>query len=440
MSPIAAEPLPPQSWDEAGELRRNERGAIPADADMTPSRAGVILILLAALPMFGQIFHYMKDLMPLWTLSKAFPILSLPLALVVFRHQMPPMSRQVLLSFLWLTIVPSIAGIFSFNQDFFTGLAAQVKLLPMLYFFSFLGLLLLLQPTLRELTTVFIVCGLITFATLAILWAVIPQSWYNEHYPEGGGPLFSADHRGNRIRLPMFFGIIAIFYYYRRFLREFRFGALLAVVAGIALAVALVKTRAMIFGIFGVIVLNSFFAIPGFLRYFISGIVLAAVVGMFAFGDLGAVLSESAGTGFDLRFETILKASAFLGISAMRWLFGVGTISPTSTDSLSSFFDHFFFLADITWLGVIFEFGVIGALLFVFYELRGILLYQTVLQPQIDSHFLGSLRDYLLYVLLISNLYPPTLSPGETAVILAVFAYVWMWLQQHGAEWGKETA
>ncbi|MCA0201140.1 MAG: hypothetical protein LCH56_09915 [Proteobacteria bacterium] len=439
MSQTTAAPLPPQSWDEAGELPTHGRGVIPANADVTPSRPGVIAILLAALPMFGQIFHYMKDLMPLWALSKAFPILSLPLALVVFRYPMAPMSRQVLLSFLWLTIVPSFAGIFYFNQDFFTGLAAQVKLLPMLYFFSFLGLLLMLQPTLREMQMGFLLCGLITFASLIVLWAVIPQAWYNEHYPVGGGPLFSADHRGNRIRMPMFFGIIAIFYYYRCFLRERRLGALLAVVAGVFLTMELVKTRAMLVGILGVIVLNSFFATRGFLRYLISGIALAAVVGLLAFGNLGTLIGDSAATGFDMRFETILKASDFLGISAMRWLFGVGTISPTSSDSLSAFFNHFFFLADIAWLGVIFEFGLIGALLFLFYEIRGLLLYQTVIQRNIDSHFLGSLRDYLLYVLLISNLYPPTLSPGETAVILSVFAYVWLWLQQHGSDWWKET-
>ncbi|MBX7199012.1 MAG: hypothetical protein K1X51_06505 [Rhodospirillaceae bacterium] len=406
---------------------------------MTPSRPGVILILLTALPMFGQIFHYMKDLMPLWTLSKAFPILSLPLALVVFRHPMPPMARQVMLSFLWLMIVPSFAGIFSFEQNFFTGLAAEVKLLPMLYFFSFLGLLLLLRPTLRELTTGFLLCALLTFASLVIFWAVIPQSWYVEHYPAGGGPLFSADNRGNRIRMPMFFGTIGIFYYYRRFLRAPHLGSLLAVVVGITLTMVLVKARSQMFGVIAVVVFTSFFATRGALRYVISGGAVAAAVGLFSFGYLGSMFDTGAGTGFDLRWETVVKASSFLGISPTRWLFGVGTISPTSTDSLSAYFDHFFFLADITWLGVVFEFGLIGALLFVFYELRGLLFYQRALRPRIESDFLGSLKDYLLYVLVISNLYPPTLTPGETAVILAIFAYVWLWLQQSGAEWREAT-
>jgi hypothetical protein len=37
--------------------------------------------------------------------------------------------------------------------------------------------------------------------------------------------------------------------------------------------------------------------------------------------------------------------------------------------------------------------------------------------------FLGALKSYLLYVILISELYPMTLTPGEIAVILAVAAY-----------------
>lgn len=56
--------------------------------------------------------------------------------------------------------------------------------------------------------------------------------------------------------------------------------------------------------------------------------------------------------------------------------------------------------------------------------MRGIFFYQR-LRAQIDDDFLGSLRDYLLYIVLISMFYPPTLTPGETAVILAVFVYIW---------------
>jgi hypothetical protein len=404
-------------------------GPIPADEDNSALRPGIMAILFLSLPLFGQIFHYMKDLLPLWSLSKAFPILSLPLALVVFRNPGVPMTRQVLVSFLWLTLVPSFAGIFSFNQDFFTGLAAQVKLLPMLYFFSFFGLLLLLRPSLRELTSGFVTCGVITFIVLVVLWAVVPQSSYGSHYAFGSSPLFTSDNRGNRIRMPMFFAIIAIFYFYRRFLRSPRLAPLVWSLIGVGLTMGLVKTRAMLVGIAGVMLINGFLASRSWLRIAMMVAAPLAVTAMFSFSYLGSVFSTDAGSGFDVRWQTILKATSFLGVNPIRWILGVGTISPTSTDSLSAYFDHFFFLADITWLGVVFEFGLVGALLFVAYELRGIAFYQRSLRPRIDSDFLGSLSDYLIYVLLISNLYPPTLTPGETAVILAIFAYVWQWLQ-----------
>lgn len=415
-------------FEEEGEVFESER--VAADADTSPLRPGIIAVLLGSLPLFGQFFHYMKDLMPLWSLSKAFPVLSLPLAMVVFRHQLMPTMRQVLGSFLWLTLVPTFAAIFYFNQDFFTGITAQVKLLPMLYLFSFLGLLLLLKPTLREVSSSFLLLGLFTFIILVLIWLLVPQSWYWNDYPLGASPLLTHDNRGNRVRMPMFFGMITIFYYYRRFLRSPSLGPLLATALGIAITMGIVKTRAMLVGIAGVVVLNGFFITRGWLRYAVSGAALAGVVVSFSFGYLSSIFRTDPSSGFNVRWETILKATAFLGTSPTRWILGVGTISPTNKDSLSAFFDHAFFLADITWLGIVFEFGIVGALLFVFYELRGIIFFRRSLRPRIDSLFLGALQDYLIYILLISNLYPPDLTPGETAVILAIFIYVWQWLEE----------
>jgi hypothetical protein len=310
-----------------------------------------------------------------------------------------------------------------------------VKLLPMLYFFSFLGLLLLLQPTLREIMASFLICGFATFAALLILTAVVPAKWYSGHYELGGseGTLFSSDNRGTRIRMPMYFGLIAIFYFYRRFLRQPRLTPLLFAVAGFVITLSIVKTRAMLVGIAGVVAINAVLASRGVVRMLVVLSAPVALIGLFSTGYLASMFKTDASSGFSLRWVTVVKASNFLGADALRWILGVGTISPTSKDSLASYFDHFFFLADITWLGIVFEFGIIGALLFVFYEVRGIVFFQRTLKPRIQSDFLASLSDYLLYVLLISNLYPPSLTPGETAVILAVFTYVWQWLEGYDA-------
>ena len=68
--------LPP-----AGRVLLLDGGAGPADRKAEASQTGVFLALLLALPMFGQSFHYMIDLPPLYFLSKGWPLLTVPLAL-----------------------------------------------------------------------------------------------------------------------------------------------------------------------------------------------------------------------------------------------------------------------------------------------------------------------------------------------------------------------
>lgn len=399
------------------------RDILPITAE-APARPLIMAALLAALPFFGQSFHYMKDVLPFWAVSKAFPVISLPLALILFRYPRMPVSRQVLFTFVWTLMVPSFAGTYYFGQDFFTGMTAEVKLLPLLYFFSFLGLLLYLRPTLRELTVCFMVWGALTYLCLILFWALIPQEWYSGVYAFGSSPLFSADNRGNRIRMPMYFGMITLFYCYRRFLAGRGLFWLVGAALGLALTLWLVKTRAMVVGVAGVLVLNSFFSAGRLTRLALILAAPFALGGLFSFGYLATMFSTDSSTGFDVRWVTATKAVEFLGTAPLRWLLGVGTISPISSDSLFSYFDHFFFLADITWLGILFEFGIIGAALILLYDVRGVLFFHK-LKRRIDDHFLGSLYDYIVYVLIISGLYPPTLTPGETATILAIFVYVW---------------
>ena len=394
---------------------------VAADA---PLRPRTVLLLLVMLPLFGQSFHYVKDLYPLWALSKAFPVLSLPLIFAMIRRPLLPMSRQTLLTFLWLLLAPSIAGSFYFNQDFFLGLTAEVKILPMLYFFSFSGLLLLLRPTLREMACAFLICGIATILTLVILWAVIPDSWYSGTYVIGTSPLFSADDRGHRIRMPMYFAMILAFYSYRRFLQTWHFKWLLYAALVFLLTIGVVKTRSMVVGLVMVFAINGFLAIPPWGRLVMLVAMPFAGLGLLSISYLGNMLHFDASSGFALRLETMQKAAAFLGYSPARWLFGVGTLSPLNTESLFSYFDHFFFLADITWLGILFEFGIIGATLILLYQIRG-LMFGLRIRRAGDAPILGALFDYALYALLISYLYPLTLTPGESAVVFAVFAYVW---------------
>ena len=140
---------------------------------------------------------------------------------------------------------------------------------------------------------------------------------------------------------------------------------------------------------------------------------------LFTIPYLRSIFATDQSSGFDMRWGTVTDALDFLGTNPLHWIFGVGTLSPLDPAGLITWFNHFFFLADITWLGVIFEYGLVGALLILLIPVRGLMLSRIV--PQ--SRLLASLRDYLLYALLISPLYPLTLSPGEVAIILSLFVF-----------------
>jgi hypothetical protein len=365
-------------------------------------------------------------------ISKAFPLVTLPFAFRLLWWPHFPMSRQILVSFCWMLLVPSFAAIFYFNQNFFLGLGAQVKLLPMLYFYTFLVLLLHFRPSLRELCAAFVAYGILTYVMAVLFWALVPNDWYEGIYVAGTSPIFGEDDRGHRIRMPMFFGLVAFFYFYRRFLREPRAHWLFGIISGFVVATALVKTRSTIVGMAGIAIINGFVAAGPLVRISMLFMAPVGLIGLFSIDYFSAVFNNPETNGLDIRIGTIQKATDFLGSNPLSWLFGVGTISPNSSDTLLSFFDHFFFLADITWLGVIFEYGIIGAIILLLFELRGLLFYHQKL-GFLDNDFLHSLRDYVLYELLISQLYPLILSPGESAIIFSIFAYTWWSLVQRRA-------
>lgn len=399
---------------------------VPRRRSLALPAAGVRWRLVTALVplflLFGQVFHYVKAIPPLWALSKAFPILTLPLALLLFAGTRPPAMRQVLVTFTWLVLVPSFIAIWTFQQSFFAGLAAQVKLLPILYFFSVLALLRRVRPTLGEIAWAFLIAALATFAVLIALGVLAPQSWYAEHYKAGDSPILSADSRGNRIRMPMYFALIATFWAYRRFLTERRPRWLVLAGAGFACVMLLVRTRSMVLGVVGIAAINAWMAASKGMRVALV-VLLPMLLGLlFTVPYVASVFRTDSASGFDVRWISTVKAIDFLGLDPLRWLFGVGTISPLDPDGLMTYFNHFFFLADITWIGVLFEYGLVGALMILAIPLRGLALMRDARRVA-DTPFLAALQDYLVYSLLISELLPMTLAPGELTVIMAIAVY-----------------
>lgn len=398
--------------------RRSLRGWMQA-ADV---RWAYVALLVALLPLFGQSFHYVKLLKPAWALSKAFPLLSLPLCLILFAGRRPEGSRQMVVTILWLVLVPTFISLFTFQQTFFIALASQLKLLPLLYIFSLLGLLRWLRPTLREIAAAFLICAVVTFVLLLAIWRLAPQSAYAEHYVAGDSPLLSADARGNRIRMPMYFGLIGILYAWRRFTARWQPRWFAAWGAGFAMVFGLVRMRTFVLGLTLMAAINGFLAAGPRLRLLMLALIPFALAALFSVPFMASIFSTDKAFAFDVRYISTMKAIGFLGTDPFRWIFGVGTISPIDPAGLMTYFNHFFFLGDITWMGIIFEYGIIGALLIAAVPLRGVLLMDSARRLH-DTPFLAALRDYLVYSLLISEMLPMTLAPGEITSIMAIALY-----------------
>lgn len=410
-------------------LRRTRPAVVPvepsvmASPDEAPVRWRQFLILLFVLPMFGQIFHYEKIVPPLWALSKMWPVLTLPLCAFILRDgKAPSGTRQILISMLYFILVPSFMGIVTYQQNFFLGLTSQVKLLPILYMFSFTGLLRLLKPTSSEIAKSFLLWGLSMFLVLVILWAVVPQNWYAVTQKVGDSPMFSVDGRGNRIRIPYYFGTIATFYCYRRFFSDKKVIWLLGALAGFGSVLGIIRGRADVLGIALMLALGAFRFSKSTTRGAMLVVIPLLGLGLVSIPYVASTFDTSSKHGFDVRQRSIEKALEYQGHDFVRWIVGNGSITPLDPNGFIRFFNHFFFLADITWVGITFEYGLIGATLVLLIPLRGIWESRTI-RPTRQGAFLGSLQDYLIYSLIISPLYPLTLSPGEFVTILAVFVY-----------------
>lgn len=405
-------------------LRRGAASPAATSATAGDSRVrwAMVAALLLPVAMFAGVFSYIKQLPPLWALSKLFPVLTLPLALLLLRWPRAPATRQLLVSFAWLLIVPSIVAIWTFQQGFLIGLTAQVKLLPILFFFSFLALMRWWRPTMDEVTATFLLAGGLTIVALILLWALAPQSWYIAPYDPATSPMLTTDNRGNRIRMPMYFALIGIFYCYRRALAGDGWRWIVPAAIGFALTVLIVRQRTTVIGLAGVVAINAFVLAGPRTRVLLAAAIPLALAALFSVPYLATVFDTSRASGFDVRWVTTVKAVDFLGLNPLAWLFGVGTISPLDRTGLMEYFNHFFFLADIAWLGVVFEYGVIGALLILAIPLRGLAMVNGA-RRESDTPFLAALGDFILFALLTSVFNPLTLAPGEIAIILSLAVY-----------------
>lgn len=382
-------------------------------------------ILLFVLPMFGQTFYYLVEFPIPYALSKGWPFLVLPLSVyALFVYRLPYKAVFTLLLAYAIGITP-LLGMMYFGNGFLDSLTTTIKIWPFTYYFALAALLVWLRPSLATLSTAFIILGLATYVMMWVLWVAVPLDWYISD-PAKGKLLMYEHERGHRIYMPMLFGLIFLFYLARRFCRRHELWTILMLAVAFASLLLIFKQRiaimAAVLVVYGVIVTST----HGALRRFLVavGLLMASGVAAIASGSIAEEFAGSLGGSLSIRLKSIDIAIDFLGSEPMRWLFGVGATTRFSTITLADIFQNkLFYLADIGWLGIVFEYGLVGALLVVGTYLAGLIFIWNT--GRIDGgHLARALGDYTVFLFLTSTVYSFVFTPGELATLVAVAAYI----------------
>lgn len=397
----------------------------PAAAERTHAPGKVIVLALSML-MFGQIFHYMIDAGPLYYLSKAWPVLTLPLTLVaVTRLSLPYRVLYAVLLAYVLGVTPLLSMI-HLQNGLLDALATTAKTMPFAYYFAVSGWLFYQRADRALLTAVLNGLGWATFGAMLLLWLVVPRDHYSGD-PEVSKLFLYDFERGYRIFMPMMFGVLLLFSLAHRWTRRREWWLIAAILAGFALMLWIFKQRTTIAAAAVVVLWIWWRASPGWFK----GLTIAAVavgaliVLILAFGPLTSFFDRQLGGSLTIRQSSSVLAWSFIEHHPSVLAFGAGSITRLSATTLSTLLgDARFYLADIGWLGVMFEYGMVGAALILgAYLVSWVRLSGEQRRRTEQTVTELALADYGLFALISTLIYSAVYTPGEIATVLALRVY-----------------
>ncbi|PWR25482.1 hypothetical protein DKG74_00445 [Zavarzinia aquatilis] len=389
-------------------------------------RAALVFLFALTLPMFGQSFHYLIDVMPAYYLSKAWPALTLALVPVGIARAKPPLTLLFLLMLAYVLGVTPMVSMIQLGNGLFDGLATTAKSWPLTYYFSLLGLLMVAKPKASQVERALVILGATTFGLMVLLWIVMPASAYQGNNADSKLFMFEFE-RGYRIYMPMFFGNLFVFWCARQAVAgRGRLWLLGLAVACILAEILIYKQRTAIAVSLLLVGWAVTTALPRQLRSLvILGGVMAAAVLIFAVatGMIGESAKSNLGGSLTIRQNSLALAFNFMFGDPLRLLFGVGSITRFSAVTMADVFgDAQFFLADLGWVGIMFEYGLLGVLL-IASCLLGCLYFAWRNAADGDPMALA-LRDLILYVSIASIIYSVMFTPGEFATAAALSVYL----------------
>ncbi len=376
--------------------------------------------LVGLLPLFGETFAYVVDLPPVYALAKAWPLLTLPLAVLGVATVKAPGMKLVLLALAWMVGVTPLVSMATLGDSLGGALSGTIKLWSLAGVLSLSAVLAWLKPEARTLEQSVHILGFTTFALMGLIFLLTPPEAYLKGIEETKIFLWDED-RGARLNLPMFFAVLWVFLLNRRFWARPSLLPPLLIGAAFVLMLLIYKQRTQIAGAAGIVILapviqwgrrrGGWFGILIGLALVAAPFLIAVAGSHDTAASLGGSLTE--------RQREYSAGIGFLNDQPLRWLIGAGGATRAGEVDLASVVGTgYFFTSDIGWVGVVFEYGVVGAALML--ALHLVALRTGWRAAEGGSPLAWALFDYCLYLLLTSPVLSVVFAPGELATCLAL--------------------
>jgi len=385
--------------------------------------AFVLLALVLVLPLFGETFTYVVDLPPAYALAKVWPFLVLPLTVAGAVALKLPGRSLIVATLAWMAAVTPLISMATLGDSLGGALTGSIKIWPLGGALALGTVLAWLKPTPVQVERALHVLGFSTFALMALIWLLAPPEAYNQGIATT--KVFLSDpERGFRLNMPMFFGLLWLFLLGRRFWDQPRILTAVLIAAAFGLMLLIYKQRTQIGGAAAVITLAPLLRAAhrrGAWFGVLAGGALAAAPFLYLLSQSHDA-AASLGGSLTARQVELGHALAFLNDHPLRWLVGAGGATRAGDVDLAAIVGtNYFFLSDLGWLGVVFEYGAVGALLMLALQLTA--LTRGWRAASAGSPLAWGLFDYALFMLLVSPVISVVFAPAELATCLALLGY-----------------
>lgn len=398
-------------------------------------QTGLALAMTLLLVLFGQSFQYVIDVPPIYALSKVWPILTAPLAVLGAARLGLPGRSLFLLCFLWLFIVTPTISTLQLGNTPLAAAATTIKVWSLGYAFSLGAMLFWLRPSEKMLAKIVLSLGATTYVVMTLLFILAPDAAYEQSIEETKIFLWDIE-RGRRIYAPMFFALLTIFMLNRSFWLQPRVWKAAAIVTCFVIMQVVYKQRVAIAAAGLVVLIGAVLSLRRGKTLVVLLLGAIAVAGAVIVSNLvQEQFAKGLGGSLTVRQMEGLAALTYLTAEPWRWITGVGSITRSvgGVNALAQIVGaRVFFLHDLGWLGVTFEYGAIGVTLILI--VHGVCAYITGRGAGAPSPLPRACFDYVLYVLITSPIYAITFAPGEVMTCTAIGFYLWVQRRQESTK------